>query len=128
MEGDDFNEPICDAARGILDGHIILSRELASAGHYPAIDVLNSVSRLSNKVVGKDEVSAAQRVREALALYQNSADLIQLGAHVQGANPKLDLSIRVRPRIQDFLKQSADAHCSLDETQSPTARIGPGTS
>jgi flagellum-specific ATP synthase len=117
VEGDDFNEPICDAARGILDGHIILSRELASAGHYPAIDVLNSVSRLSNKVVRKDEVSAAQRVREALALYQNSADLIQLGAHVQGANPKLDLSIRVRPRIQDFLKQSADAHCSLDETQ-----------
>src|SRR5580692_8144023 len=118
VEGDDFNEPICDAARGILDGHIILSRELASAGHYPAIDILNSVSRLSNKVVRKDEVSAAQRVREALALYQNSADLIQLGAHVQGANPKLDLSIRVRPRIQDFLKQDADAHCSLDETQS----------
>jgi flagellum-specific ATP synthase len=117
VEGDDFNEPICDAARGILDGHFILSRELASAGHYPAIDVLGSVSRLANKVVGKDEVSAAQRVREALALYQNSADLIQLGAHVQGANPKLDLSIRVRPRIQDFLRQEAEVHCSLDETQ-----------
>src|SRR5580693_8383126 len=117
VEGDDFNEPICDAARGILDGHIILSRELAAAGHYPAIDILQSVSRLSNKVAKKEEVSAAQRVREALALYQNSADLIQLGAHVQGANPKLDQSIRVRPRIQDFLRQDADVHCSLDETR-----------
>jgi flagellum-specific ATP synthase len=117
VEGDDFNEPICDASRGILDGHFILSRELASSGHYPAIDVLNSVSRLSNKVVAKEEVTAAQRVREALALYQNSADLIQLGAHVQGANPKLDLSIRVRPHIQEFLRQSADAHCSEDETR-----------
>ncbi|HEY1757514.1 MAG TPA: FliI/YscN family ATPase [Bryobacteraceae bacterium] len=117
VEGDDFNEPICDAARGILDGHFILSRELASSGHYPAIDVLSSVSRLANKVVKKEEVLAAQRVREALALYQNSADLIQLGAHVQGANPKLDLSIRVRPRIQEFLRQESEVHCSLDETQ-----------
>jgi FliI/YscN family ATPase len=116
VEGDDFNEPICDAARGILDGHFILSRELASAGHYPAIDVLNSVSRLSNKVMPKEEIVAAQRVREALALYQHSADLIQLGAHVQGTNSKLDLSIRVRPRIQDFLRQGED-YCSLDETQ-----------
>ena len=127
VEGDDFNEPICDAARGILDGHFILSRELASAGHYPAIDVLNSVSRLSNKVVAKEELEAAQRVREALALYQNSADLIQLGAHVQGTNPKLDLSIRVRPHIQDFLRQEADAHCSEDETRNAAAGAGAGT-
>jgi flagellum-specific ATP synthase len=117
VEGDDFNEPICDAARGILDGHFILSRDLASAGHYPALDVLSSVSRLANKVVKKEEVADAQRVREALALYQSSADLIQLGAHVQGANPKLDLSIRVRPRIQDFLRQDSETHCALDETQ-----------
>jgi flagellum-specific ATP synthase len=75
------------------------------------------VSRLSNKVVAKEEVSAAQRVREALALYQNSADLIQLGAHVQGTNPRLDLSIRVRPHIQEFLRQEAEVHCPLGETQ-----------
>src|SRR5579863_4438450 len=117
VEGDDFNEPICDAARGILDGHLILSRDLASAGHYPAIDVLNSVSRLANKVVTEEELSANRRVREALSTYHQSADLIQLGAHVQGANPKLDLSIRVRPRIQDFLRQEAEVHCSLDESQ-----------
>jgi FliI/YscN family ATPase len=117
VEGDDFNEPICDAARGILDGHFILSRDLASTGHYPAIDILNSVSRLATKVVTKEEVVAAQKVREALALYQNSADLIQLGAYVPGTNPRLDLSIRVRPRILDFLRQDAEVHCSLEETR-----------
>ena len=117
VEGDDFNEPICDAARGILDGHLILSRDLASAGHYPAIDVLSSVSRLANKVVTKEETQAAQRIREALAVYQQSADLIQLGAHVQGANPKLDQSIRVRPQILDFLRQDSEAHAGIDETR-----------
>jgi len=116
VEGDDFNEPICDAARGILDGHLILSRDLASAGHYPAIDILSSVSRLANKVASGDETAAAQKIREALATYQQSADLIQLGAHVQGANPKLDQSIRVRPQLLDFLKQTADTHTSQEET------------
>ena len=117
VEGDDFNEPICDAARGILDGHLILSRELASAGHYPAIDILNSVSRLANKVTTPEEMQAAQKLREALALYQHSADLIQLGAHVQGANPKLDQSIRVRPQIIDYLRQSPDTYSPVDETR-----------
>src|SRR5579862_3707771 len=108
VEGDDFNEPICDATRGILDGHVILSRDLAATGHYPAIDVLNSVSRLANKVSTKEELVAAQKVREAMAVYQQSADLIQLGAHVLGTNPKLDQSIRVRPQIQDYLRQDSD--------------------
>ncbi len=118
MEGDDFNEPICDASRGILDGHLILSRDLASAGHYPAIDVLSSISRLANKVVSGNETAAAQKIREALAVYQQSADLIQLGAHVQGTNPKLDQSIRVRPQLMEFLKQPAEAHASQEETTS----------
>ena len=118
VEGDDFNEPICDAARGILDGHLILSRELAASGHYPAIDVLNSVSRLANKVAPQEEVQAAQRVREALAIYQQSSDLIQLGAHVQGANPKLDQSIRLRPQVLDYLRQDQNAYSSLEETRS----------
>jgi|SRR5579872_2862710 len=116
VEGDDFNEPICDATRGILDGHVILSRELASAGHYPAIDVLNSVSRLSTKVTTKEEILAAQKIREALALYHHSADLIQLGAHVQGANPRLDTSIRLRPQILQFLRQEAEAHSPIEHT------------
>ena len=117
VEGDDFNEPICDAARGILDGHLILSRDLASAGHYPAIDVLSSVSRLANKVVSKEETEAAQKIREAMSLYQQSSDLIQLGAHVQGANPRLDQSIRLRPQISTFLQQSAETYSDLSETQ-----------
>jgi len=117
VEGDDFNEPICDATRGILDGHVILSRELASSGHYPAIDVLNSVSRLSSKVTAKEEILAAQKVREALALYQHSADLIQLGAHVQGANPRLDTSIRLRPQILDFLRQDSESFSPIEQTK-----------
>ena len=118
VEGDDFNEPICDAARGILDGHLILSRDLAASGHYPAIDVLSSVSRLANKVAPAEETAAAQKIREALAIYQQSADLIQLGAHVQGANPKLDQSLKMRPQLLDFLKQPADTHTSQQETTS----------
>ena len=94
VEGDDFNEPICDAVRAILDGHIILSRRLAAAGHYPAIDVLESVSRLSTQVSTPEQKEAARRIREAMALYRQSEDLIQLGAYVAGANPKLDASIR----------------------------------
>jgi flagellum-specific ATP synthase len=117
VEGDDFNEPICDASRGILDGHLILSRELAAAGHYPAIDVLNSVSRLASKVTTKEEVQAARKVREALAIFHQSSDLINLGAHVQGTNPKLDQVIRVRPQILDYLRQDPDSHSSLEETQ-----------
>jgi FliI/YscN family ATPase len=117
VEGDDFNEPICDAARGILDGHLILSRELASAGHYPAIDILNSVSRLANKVTTPEEMQASQKLREALALYQHSSDLIQLGAHVQGVNPKLDQSIRVRPQIVDYLRQAPDTYSPVDDTR-----------
>ncbi|HLW75883.1 MAG TPA: FliI/YscN family ATPase [Bryobacteraceae bacterium] len=118
VEGDDFNEPICDAARGILDGHIILSRDLAASGHYPALDILNSVSRLANKVITKPEIEAAQKVREALSLYQQSADLIQLGAHVQGANPKLDQSIRARPQIVSYLRQDSESFSSPEETRS----------
>jgi flagellum-specific ATP synthase len=116
VEGEDFNEPICDASRGILDGHLILSRDLAALGHYPAIDILNSVSRLATKVAPREETSAAQRVREALAVYQQSSDLIQLGAHVQGANPKLDQSIRLRPQILDFLRQNSEAYTPQEET------------
>ena len=97
VEGDDFNEPICDAVRAILDGHIILSRELGAMGHYPAIDVLNSVSRLASRVATPEQREAARKVREALAAYQQSEDLINLGAYAAGSNPTLDAAIRLRP-------------------------------
>lgn len=116
VEGDDFNEPICDAVRGILDGHIILSRQLGASGHYPAIDVLSSVSRLQSKVSTEDQKVAARKVREALSTYREAEDLINLGAYVSGSNSKLDQCIAARPRILDFLRQEADKNASREET------------
>src|ERR1700730_5642770 len=85
VEGDDFNEPICDAVRGILDGHLILSRELGAAGHYPAIDIRHSISRLTSRIASAEQISQIQKLRETLALYHDSHDLIQLGAYAAGA-------------------------------------------
>src|SRR5450755_3322081 len=104
VEGDDFNEPICDAVRAILDGHITLSRELGSAGHYPAIQVLDSVSRLQSKLATAEESEAARRIREALAVYRQSEDLINLGAYVSGSNPRLDNAIKARAELMKFLR------------------------
>lgn len=116
VEGDDFNEPICDAVRAILDGHITLSRELGAAGHYPAIDILHSVSRLASRVAVPEHRQAAQKIREALAVYQRSEDLINLGAYAQGSNPKLDAAIRMRPHLLEFLKQEAGVAAEPQET------------
>jgi flagellum-specific ATP synthase len=116
VEGDDFNEPICDAVRAILDGHIILSRRLAAEGHYPAIDILHSVSRLTSAIAAKPQKEAAQNLRQALALYRDSEDLIQLGAYVAGSNPSLDASIRLRAETLAFLRQDAASNAPLDET------------
>jgi flagellar export protein FliJ len=99
VEGDDFNEPICDAVRAILDGHIILSRQLGSAGHYPAIQVLDSVSRLQSQLATREQKDNMRKIREALAAYHQAEDLIQLGAYVAGTNPSLDASIKARPKI-----------------------------
>jgi flagellar biosynthesis/type III secretory pathway ATPase len=116
VEGDDFNEPVCDAVRGILDGHITLSRELGAAGHYPAVDVLHSVSRVMNHIVKPDQVRASQAIREALACLHRSADLLQLGAYVSGTNPKLDTTLRCRDRLFTFLKQEAHHKSPIQET------------
>src|SRR5579872_5867193 len=123
VEGDDFNEPICDAVRGILDGHFILSRELAVGGHYPAIDVLNSVSRLQSQLSSIDQRAAARKVREALSMYQQAEDLIQLGAYVSGSNPRLDRSIQIRPEILHFLRQDSETSTPIDETLVSIARL-----
>ncbi len=116
VEGDDFNEPICDAVRAILDGHITLSRELASAGHYPAIQVLDSVSRLQSKLATAEEAESARRIREALALYRQSEDLINLGAYVSGSNSRLDTAIRSRDEIMKFLRQGPTDVSSAEDT------------
>lgn len=116
VEGDDFNEPICDAVRGILDGHIVLSRELGASGHYPAVDVLQSVSRVISHVAKADQIRAAQKIRESLACYQRSSDLLQLGAYVSGSNPKLDASIRCRDELVSFLRQDSHERAAAEQT------------
>src|SRR4051812_37546875 len=118
VEGDDFNEPIADAVRSILDGHIILSRALGAAGHYPAIDVLNSISRLTSDLAGAAQKESATRLRDAMATYERTQDLIQLGAYVAGSNPQLDASIQLRPELLEFLRQDHLANSPLPETLS----------
>jgi len=116
VEGDDFNEPICDAVRAILDGHITLARELGAAGHYPAVDVLDSVSRLQSKLATGEESAHARKIREALALYRQSEDLINLGAYVSGSNARLDAVIRSRTEMLRFLRQNPDEASLMEET------------
>jgi flagellum-specific ATP synthase len=116
VEGDDFNEPIADAVRAILDGHLVLSRELGMRGHYPAIDILNSVSRLAGKVAQPEQREAARKIREALAAYRQSEDLINLGAYVAGSNQRLDSAIKLQPLLRDFLRQEPDVNEPLEKT------------
>jgi FliI/YscN family ATPase len=116
VEGDDFNEPVCDAVRAILDGHIVLARELGAAGHFPAIQVLDSVSRLQSRLNTPEQAASARKIREALALYRQSEDLINLGAYVSGSNPKLDAVIRSRNEIMRFLRQGPADSSIVEET------------
>ena len=116
VEGDDFNEPVSDAVRAILDGHIVLDRNLGAAGHYPAIQVLDSVSRLQSRLATAEQSDCARKIREALAIYRQSEDLINLGAYVAGSNPKLDAAIRSRIEIARFLRQGPAETSPLDET------------
>ena len=118
VEGDDMNEPIADAVRGILDGHIVLSRQLGQRGHYPAIDVLQSVSRLATRVGAAEQVAAAQRVRECLALLQSTEDLIRIGAYAAGSNPQLDVALALQQQIGCFLRQAPGEVSPMDETVS----------
>jgi FliI/YscN family ATPase len=116
VEGDDFNEPICDAVRAILDGHIVLSRQMAASGHYPAIEVLNSVSRLTSQVATREQTQWARKVREAMSAYQQSEDLIQLGAYVSGTNPRLDTVLQARAGLLEFLRQEPSEKSPMQDT------------
>jgi flagellum-specific ATP synthase len=108
VEGDDMNEPVADAVRSILDGHIVLSRRLASAGHYPAVDVLESISRVMPSITSEPHRAAAHRLLEIMANYREAEDLINIGAYVKGSNPKIDEAISTIGVIRAFLKQKAD--------------------
>lgn len=108
VEGDDMNEPIADAVRGLLDGHIVLSRNFAERGHFPAIDVSASVSRVANQVATAEHLGAAHNMRELLGVHREALDLIQVGAYVSGSDPNVDLAIRLAPQFEGFLRQSVN--------------------
>lgn len=114
VDGDDFNEPISDAVRGILDGHIILTRKLAALGHYPAIDVLDSASRVMPNIIDEEHLLAAIRFKEILATYKNSEDLINIGAYAKGTNPHIDLAISKIDHFNAFLKQRTNDSTEFD--------------
>jgi len=116
VEGDDFNEPIADQSRSILDGHIILSRDLAAKNHYPAINVPQSVSRLMTNLVSDEHRDAAAKLREVLARYSEAEDLINIGAYVKGSNPKIDYATSKIDEVNEFLKQGTFDQCDYEET------------
>jgi len=113
VEGDDLADPIADCARSVLDGHIVLSRKLAGGGHFPAIDVLQSASRVMTDIVGADHLELAGRVRDSLAAHAESADLIEVGAYVKGSNGRVDQAIATRPALLGFLRQRPDERTAL---------------
>jgi flagellum-specific ATP synthase len=118
VEGDDTNEPIADAVRGILDGHIVLSRDLAGRNHYPAIDILSSISRTMPQVTDQDHRRKAAQVREWMATLRDSEDLVSVGAYVKGSNPRIDTALDRRDAVSGFLCQSSDTRGSLPDALS----------
>lgn len=126
VEGDDFNEPICDAVRGILDGHIILSRTLAARNHYPAIDVLNSISRVMPSITTREHMQMAGLMRKHLATYEKARDLINIGAYITGSDPDIDDAIKIMPALLSFLQQSRGDVSSFEITQEQLTMLQAG--
>ena len=123
VEGDDMNDPIADTVRGILDGHIVLSRSLAAANHYPAIDIGASISRLMVELVDKEHQQLASRLRDILSVYQRNADLVNIGAYKPGSNPRLDYALQKIDDINNFLKQDIHAAFSYEDTVAAMKKI-----
>jgi len=123
VEGDDMNEPIADAVRSIVDGHIILSRDLASQGHYPSIEVMGSISRCMTDVVPREQVRVAHKFLEVMSTYRRSEDLINIGAYAKGSNPKIDNAITMIDRLNGYLKQPVEEKVSFAESAQQLAAI-----
>jgi flagellum-specific ATP synthase len=123
VEGDDLNEPVADHARSILDGHVVLSRRLAAAGHYPTIDVLESVSRSAAKVTPPERLALAARLRALLAAWAEARDLVEIGAYVGGTNPDVDEAIAKRPAIEAFLRQGTHEVADAEESWTRLAEL-----
>jgi FliI/YscN family ATPase len=117
VEGDDFNEPIPDAVKGITDGHIWLNRALANRGHYPAVDVLQSISRVRGDVAAPEQLRAARRLLSLLAIYQEIEDLVNIGAYVAGVSAENDLAVQARPKIVQYLQQEASSPSTLEQAK-----------
>jgi flagellum-specific ATP synthase len=121
VEGDDFNEPISDSVRSILDGHISLSRDLAARNHYPAVDVLRSVSRVMPYVTSDEHRKYAAEMRKLMATYEKARDLVNIGAYVHGSDPEIDASLAALPKINAFLQQPADEATPFDQVEAMLA-------
>lgn len=126
VDGDDMDEPIADTVRGILDGHLVLSRKLAERAHYPAVDSLASISRLASKVSTRDMRDVTNRIRRLMATYKESEDLITVGAYAKGTHADIDLAIAKHPVIQEFLRQDVEERSTLDKTWARAAAIVDG--
>ncbi|MDI6703074.1 MAG: flagellar protein export ATPase FliI [bacterium] len=125
VDADDMNEPIADNVRAILDGHIVLSRNLASRNHYPAIDVLESVSRCMIDIVSEQHEKSSRRLREVLAVIRDAQDLIDIGAYVKGSNPKIDYAITMISKVNEFLRQGIQERCDYESTISRLLEMFP---
>ncbi len=123
VDGDDHNEPVADAVRGILDGHIVMDRKIAERGRYPAIDVLKSLSRLASQLYTPQTVEIARKARKVMALYADMEELVRIGAYARGADPDVDEAVRLAPEIEAFLTQSVDAPMHPEDTFEQLAQI-----
>jgi flagellum-specific ATP synthase len=116
VEGDDMNEPIADAVRSILDGHIVLARDLAEQNHYPAIDILGSISRVMTDIASLEHRECASRLKQILATYRKAEDLINIGAYVAGSNPKIDYAIQMIEKVNEYLRQGILENEGIDNS------------
>ena len=123
VEGDDTNEPIADTVRGILDGHIVLSRQLANSNHYPAIDVSASISRLMTEIVSPEHRQLASRIRDIMSVYEKNADLVSIGAYKPGTNRKLDFAMSKIDAVNSFLTQDVNEAFSYDQCVAEMAKL-----
>ncbi|MDR1649096.1 MAG: EscN/YscN/HrcN family type III secretion system ATPase, partial [Synergistaceae bacterium] len=126
VEGDDMNEPVADTVRGVLDGHIVLSRRIAARNFYPSVSVLESVSRVMPAVVSPEHLEAAGRIRDLLATYAESEDLINIGAYKAGASPRVDWALRHLDSVRAFLSQKVDESSSFEETEARLVALAAG--
>jgi FliI/YscN family ATPase len=123
VEGDDMDEPISDAARSVLDGHIVLSRRLAHRNHYPAIDVLQSISRCMPDVISSEQAQLSSGIKDLMAAYSENEDLIQIGAYARGTSPRVDRAIAIRQQLEAFLRQQRDEKSDFGATLGSLVRV-----